>query len=130
MRYRRKPATPLNSQPYDQDLELTNCVVMPINWLRYALEALADDCGTTVAKIRQRVACWEQHKPLGARPLRVDEQREQFELFFPLPDGVFWSVADLTYKPGNDSHTVRQQARVFNLLHKGWMGRATAREVA
>lgn len=129
-RYARKPSPPPPAKPYDPDLERDNAVMVPINWLKYALELLTEqnESGVTLNKLRQRAAEWLKFRPPGYRPVRLDEQRAEFETAFPLPEGVFWSVSELEYQSGRDLHKEHQQARIANLLYKGWLKRAETPE--
>jgi hypothetical protein len=104
--------------------------MVPINWLRYALERLheLDEDGATLMKLRRRAAEWLKFRPPGLRPVRLDEQRAEFEKAFPLAEGVFWSVSELEYQAAGDLHKEHQHARTANLLYKGWLMRAETPE--
>lgn len=129
-RYARKSSPPPTAKPYDPDLERDNAVMVPINWLKYALERLAEqnEDGPTLQKLRQRAAEWLKFRAPGYRPVRLDEQRAEFETAFPLPEGVFWSVSEREYQSVGDLHKEHQQARIANLLYKGWLKRAETPE--
>lgn len=129
-RYARKPSPPPPAKPYDPDLEHDNAVMVPINWLKYALELLNEqnEFGLTLNKLRKRAAEWLKFRPPGYREVRLDEQRAEFEKAFPLPEGVFWSMEKLEYQPVRDQHREHQQARIANLIYKGWLTRAQTPE--
>lgn len=125
MRYaRRPPAKP--QPPHDNDLMIENAVMVPIRWLEYGLELLAshNESGTTVEKLRRRAADWTQFKAPGRRPVRLDEQRAEFEKACPLPPGIIWAEAENKYVSAHDTHKQHQQARKASVLYEGFLLRA------
>jgi len=129
-RYARKPSSLPPAKPYDPDLEHDNAVMVPINWLKYSLERLNElnEDGPTLMKLRRRASEWLKFRPPSHRPVRLDEQRAEFEKAYTLPEGVFWSMSEREYQAAGDLHKEHQHARTANLLYKGWLMRAEAPE--
>lgn len=121
---------PVSRAPQDHPTDISRCVLVPIAWLKHGVELLQEhgESGPTVQKLGQRANDWERHRAPGARPVKLSEQRAEFEKANPLPDSTFWSEAKCTYVAVKDCPEQQDEAYRINTLYAGFLLRARTPE--